>query len=247
MAYIKTTDLEKQVSDYLDQGYMQSYIIDHFTKQKVEERRVRQALDKLVKQIEDEYTKMIDSTLGLHLERYDKEIDQLMEIDFDSGEYDDYPAPALYNLKVQTYLTVQQAMYQKERLLGVHNKKFTLKVIQRNKFIKKPDIISNWNLSTLITEEKMELLELIKKCKKNQNELFGVILKTDKKQEVEITEDVEYTEEKRNVDSIKLIDNKKPEKAKNLDDVKERMKKAFTRKARAAFFEAGGQVDEVGI
>jgi hypothetical protein len=75
--------------------------------------------------------------------------------------------------KVGAYLDCISTLVQKEELQGLHNKDLVIDV----SFVEKVEVIEkkpSIDIKQLSFEEKIRLLDLIKKTKKNQIELFGI-------------------------------------------------------------------------
>lgn len=191
--------------------------------------------------ISQEFSKDDISVVGLHTERYNREINLLkrkIEVGFKK-----YSQPIQIKLKISAYFDMLDVMYQKEKLLQLHNKGLTIRVNQNNNTVIKEKKL-NFNLDTLLFEEKVELLRLLNKSKKTSDEISGVILSKNKDiEEAEIIEETVTTVT--NVDLIKqtvpeVVEERVPNMA--FIDVKERLRLALENKAREEFKKAGSKI-----
>lgn len=185
--------------------------------------------------IADQHVRDKQSVVAIHVKRYDEEIKRLIEFNYDNI-LDKYKVPTMIN----NLTNAIEALGAKERVLQLHTKDTQIKIFNKlNAKVKEKKIMFDLNALTLA--EKMEYLSLLIKCKKDQNEVFGVIMST-KKEEI-VTEDAQFEiVENTNIDQIKRIE-PEPEKiapiVKSLDDVTRKIQKALERKAEKEFKKAG--------
>lgn len=154
------------------------------------------------------YRNQIYQIEKIHICRYNKIIINRL-----NRNYDNYPSskPWLATQAESADLNIAlQALKQKETLLGMHRKTFRLIFNSQTNIIngkstpkqKEPKI----NLDKLTLDEQIELLQLLDKTSKSENELFGVILKENKK----IVEDISTEAETVETTNINYIEQFKP-------------------------------------
>ena len=158
----------------------------------------------------DQFTKSEELT-AIHLKRYNNTINKLLateelsQDDIDSEEeggisYETWQRSR--DKKIRAYYQAIETMVQKETLLQYHNKDFTVEVnIKEN--IEVNEKKEKWvNVDKLTFEEQLELYELIKLCKKDDNVLQSVTEAARK--EDNVTEDIEHEIiEEVNIEQIK--------------------------------------------
>lgn len=94
----------------------------------------------------------------VHAKRYQGIINKLFNYDY--GKL----APELVEgKKVENLLSILETMYAYQRLFQMHNRKFTIKLIQKNK--KELDEANKLDLSKLSFDEQLEMMGLIQKMK----------------------------------------------------------------------------------
>lgn len=142
------------------------------------------------------YRENLYNTKKLHIVRYNR-----MIVDLLNRDYDYILKPHIKKLRqVNDLDNVLRALKQKETLLGMHRSTFRvvlnsqLNVLKREKEgQERKEIRKKAEIENLTLEEQIELLELIKKARRTENEVSGVILR-EKKVVEEVVEDVEYEE-----------------------------------------------------
>ena len=190
-----------------------------------------------------EYQKNDKFVIGLHLQRYKKEIESLREKikrTENKTKIDPHTKQQIIN---SYYYDILDLMYHQEKLLQLHNKKVVLRINQiNNTYIERKS--SKFNLNNLTFEEKKEFLQLVLKSKRTDNEIYGVKL-LEKEENKEEIEDAEIVEEKVNVDSIKVTEEKIVEEKQEgvaLFDAFEKLRKTFEEKAKQEFEKVGGKI-----
>lgn len=135
--------------------------------------------------------------IGLHLKRYDQLYNK--HIQLAHGK----PGLKLRFKRMEHYVVAMDSLLAKEKLLGLHSKKYN---IQLNNFIGRDKIKgdrSGYNFSQLTTEELVELVELMNLCKssnysENDQELIdNALIQTGnmvKKIVQNVEEDIEETD-----------------------------------------------------
>lgn len=157
---------------------------------------------------------------SLHIARYNKEINRLLQV----KEITTSPKTLAKTrkAKIEAYLECLDVMFQKESLLQFHRKDFEIEINTEEEIEIKEKKFS-YDISKLSLTEQVELYELIKQAKKNENEISGII---NNARSNEVTEDieVEVIEEKPNVESIKRIEQKVEDTpAKDLNEVSDKI------------------------
>lgn len=191
--------------------------------------------------IKEYYNYHKSQLIALHTKRYDKDINELLNIDV-SG----YLPYKQTEKKIEAYMRLLDVMQQKETLLGMHRKSFRL-IINNEQTTIVREKKARLDISKLSLQEQIELNNLLEKARKNEDEIGGVILR-DKPQEV--TEDAEYVvvDNKLNVDRMEHREPKELNSApigSTLTNVEDRLKLALQKKAKEEFKKVGSKtVDE---
>lgn len=190
-----------------------------------------------------EYEKNDKFVIGLHLQRYKKEISSFHSKIAKVEKSKKYLSHIKLQMIASHYYSILDIMFHIERLLQLHNKKVILRVNQiNNTFIQKEK--SKFNLSTLTFEEKKDFLELLLKSKKTDNEMYGVKLTEKLLNSTEEIQDVEIIEET-NVSKIKEVipdQEEQREEGLALLDAFEKLKHTLQKKAEEEFKRVGGKV-----
>lgn len=148
--------------------------------------------------ITEEYLKKGDELIGLHLSRYNKDINSILLRD-----YKKYDEDARERKKTYDFFNLLDILSQKEKLLGLHNKNFTVKIFQQNNLtINQKTKTNKYNLDKLSLHEKIELLELISLTKQNRE--VGII-KMSREVEKEKIEEAVVVVEETNVEKIEIV------------------------------------------
>jgi hypothetical protein len=112
-----------------------------------------------------------------------------------------------------------------------------LRFNQRNNTIVRNQTKPVYDLSVLTFDERLELLNLMKKAKSTEDELSGVILRERKVEEITKVEEAVVIEETKNIDLIK-VKKERVELLKGgltLFQAKEKLKQALEEKAKEKF------------
>lgn len=192
--------------------------------------------------IEDEFASDDQTTIGLHLTRYNKDIDDLLFI-----AENDYADGSMIKYKINTYLTVLEIMFAKEKLLQLHNRNTILKINQRNTTIVQKETQPKYKLGKLSLEERIELLQLINKSKSIDGDDIKSITETQQEEYVEFTE-LKGTQEGANVEKIEKVTpvvegERIPGGA--LLDVRERLRQSLERKAQEEYRKIGSKTPDL--
>jgi hypothetical protein len=143
------------------------------------------------------------------------------------------------------YFTALSTMFAKERLLQMHTKGFQLHVINRLNLDVKEEK-KQYDLSKLTFEQKVDFLNLILECKKNEFEAGSVILRESKDEPEIIDISHEVIEEVPNIEKIKHevkhVVNESEEK-RGLFDVNQKLAQAFRVKAQQEYENAGSKIN----
>lgn len=144
------------------------------------------------------YKQILYNGEKLHVVRYNQIITELMNKDYSMFEHKPH---IMKEVMANDLDNVLKALFQKETLLGMHRETFRVvmnnqvNIIQREERLnQKKQIRSEIDVEELTLEEQIELLDLIKKCKRTQNETVGIILRDKKEKQEEVYEDAEYEE-----------------------------------------------------
>jgi hypothetical protein len=199
--------------DLMDEGYSTSYIREHIAANK--EGSVKQtAIDAVMananeKIAHNQFLQRQEVT-ALHLKRYNMMIKELLAVEelpypdeetLSNNEYAFQDWLESRNKKIRAYNDCIQTMFQKEDLLQYHNKGFVINVnVEEEITIKdeRPKI----DISQLTLQEQVELYQLIKKARKDDFELIGVIQNTTAGQDETIDVVAEVVETKPNIEHI---------------------------------------------
>lgn len=235
----KRTQLIYQAIDLFKEGLNKS-MVESILKE--EDKRLSDSVLNLIiieakNIIDDEYSKQSETIIGLHLTRYDNEINDLFNRDFSMLDI-----RSVRKVQVATWMSILDTMFQKEKLLGLHNKKLIVRFNQKNTTIVK-STNERYDLSKLTLQEKVDFLSLINKAKKDSNELFGVL--SNRKSEDQIVEDIQHEEiDQPNISKIEQIQPEvEPDPPTNtaLIDVTTKLALALKKKAQEEFTKAGSK------
>lgn len=191
--------------------------------------------------IDDEFCKDHKTVLGLHLTRYNKEIEEVLTL-----IREDYLDFQFIKHRIAACASLINIMYAKEKLLQLHNHSSIVKLTQKNITINKnnstPQVAKeSFNLDELSFDECVEFLRLIDKSIRSEDdeELFNSTITTVtqvQKQDENKTIDVEV--EVTNIDKIQKVEKEEEKGSKTytaLIDVKQRMLETFQRIAQEKF------------
>lgn len=231
--------------DYFKQGIPREVIVQNLKEEsKISEDSIRSSiLSKASQIISEEFEKNDEYVLGLHLERYQKEIKNLylkipkLEKRKDLG---DWKKQEMIN---SCYFEILDIMFHKERLLQLHNKKVVVRINQINNTIIR-ERKNKWNLSNLTLSERVDFLNLVQKSKKNQFELHGVTQNVEESVDTQVIEDAIIVEENplEKIKQVTVLPEQEIIPGVALLDTFEKLKKAFEEKARLEFEKAGTKI-----
>ena len=148
------------------------------------------------KQLSQEYDRDREFVIANHINRYNKEIKRLFNIDV--SEFNKWKAA---EMKTYAYFNLLEVLQQKEKVLGLHSKRLHIKINNEINLKTKKET-PTLNLSALTLQEKIELYHLLQESEIDQ-ENMSIIPSTKHKVNKEEIEDAEYVEELPNIDSIK--------------------------------------------
>lgn len=193
-------------------GYSNLYIKDHLRKTKkgsTHDTVIDTIISLATIEIKNSQFTKAKELIPIHIDRYNRQIKRLIEtkeINEDEVDGEDITWEQFWNArnrKIAAYSDCINTMIQKEKLLQYHNKDF---VIEYNveETVEVRDVKPKIDISKLTLEEQVELYQLFKKAKKDENELLSVIQTNSEAKQV--TVDVEHQEvERPNVEQIKQI------------------------------------------
>lgn len=189
-----------------------------------------------------------EEIIPIHIFRYNRMINLLIntkdieesEVDGEVITWDDFWKAR--NTKIRAYLDCIQTLTQKEELLQFHNKEFTVEwnleeTVEIKEKVSRPDF------SKLSFDEKVELLELMKKAKLDENNLPAVIQTNEETKTDTVDVNHEVTDEV-NITSIKHENVQEAFKASVQTDPKARLQEAIMKIAAKKLSQAGANLDE---
>lgn len=227
----------KRVVEWLKEGLTTAECQRRLTVEGITEQMVHNLVAAAKKIYGHEFAKDKNSVMGLHIKRYDRDINRLAT--FEPRTEDDWK---YRELKTQAYMDMLETMSSKEKLLGFHKRSFTLKI---NNDISASIVNAHakFDLNLLTLSEKIELLKLLDEAKITEKEQY--MLKPNPNNiKKEVTEDIEYVDLSFKTDNIEYIKNtnipklkKKSEQSegKNLFDIKNMLADALSKKADEEF------------
>lgn len=193
--------------------------------------------------IKQDYDIQRSEVISIHTQRYDKEIDELLHFVAPWYIEEDYKREEAKNI---AYMNCLGVLHQKEELLGMHRKAFRL-IINNEETTVIRNTKPNIDLSRLTLEEKVELNQLMEKSRRTEDEIGGVILRSE---QAKVIEDVEHevVEEKLNIDRM---ENKQPKEIVQphlenmaLLSIQEKMRLALRKKAKEELERVGSKTVE---
>lgn len=149
------------------------------------------------KGLAEEYDRDREFVIANHINRYNKEIKKLFNIDI--TEYNKWKGQ---EMKTYAYFNLLEVLQQKEKVLGLHSKQLHIR-INNEINIKAKENAPKLNLKNLTLEEKIELYHLLEESKVDQ-ENMSIIPSTKKKIVTGEIEEAEIIEEGTNFDRIKI-------------------------------------------
>lgn len=207
-------------------------------------RFVNEIVETANKLIKQDFSLQRSNVTGLHIQRYDKDIKALLNINV--SNYLPYKQD---EMKTEAFMRCLDVLQQKETLLGMHRKTFKLIINNESTIIVKEKKIK-LNITKLTLQEQIELNTLLEKSRRTDDELGGVILRRDI--EAEVVEDVEYevVEERKNVDRMENRNPKPllaPQEGFAMMNVENKLKLALQKKAQEEFKKAGSKTVDQDI
>jgi len=213
------------------------------TKKPYHERFVQDVTIRANTLIKQDYDIQRSEVISIHTQRYDREIESLLNYVAPSYIWEDYKREEAKNI---AYMNCLGVLHQKEELLGMHRKAFRLIINNEETTIIK-NTKPNIDLSRLTLEEKIELNQLMEKSRRTEDEIGGVILRSE---QAKVIEDVEHevVEERLNIDRM---ENKQPKEfieplPQNMAllSIQEKMRLALRRKAKEELERVGSKTVE---
>lgn len=179
---------------------------------------------------------------GLHLRRYNNSINRLLAVS--EGDYEDPDEGR--RAQITAFMQALDTLYQKEKLLQFHSKNFKIEInnetnINVDNTPKKGPVI---DISKLSFEEKVELYELMKAARKeDEAEYMDDVIDV----EAEVVTEEEKVIEEPNIAKIKTIsrgiDEDKP-KTVTVDDPIAKLKASLRKQAVKEFEKANANLDK---
>lgn len=204
--------------------------------------------NKLIKQV---YEINKTDLIGVHIQRYDQEVNRLLNIPTPrEEEYENIKHYwADFNRKCLSMSQCLDALQQKEKLLGIHTKSFKLIINNEEETIVREKKLKI-DITLLTLEEKIELNSLLEKSRRTDDEIGGVILREKRDS---VVEDVEHEEisDRLNVDRM---ENKQPlvivepnPEGLMLESIQDKMHKRLQQAAKEALIKKGSRTAEYDI
>jgi hypothetical protein len=160
-------------------------------------------LDKILSaahtEISSEYVNKRSEVVALHIQRYNKQIKKLLaveELDQDMINSEEeggitYEAwMKSREKKIKAGYLAMETMFQKERLLQLHNKNFNFNFNQTETIKEVKTVKAIPDLSKLTFDEQVELYELMMEAKEDENENISVKV-INQETKINVTEDIE--------------------------------------------------------
>lgn len=192
-------------------------------------------------EVSEQFITKNDHLIGLHLERYNREVERLINKDFSAF------GPLLERkIKSGAYMDVLDTLHQKEKLLQLHSKQTVVRFNQRNS-ININEIESKFDLQELDFEEKRRLVELLLKSKTSDgDEVVSVILNERDSNIIDIdSEEIIESPETVNIAKIEKLDNTITEKQykppTGLEEIKRKLSIALEQAAERELIKAGSK------
>lgn len=206
---LKKQWIEKSI-EFFKEGYSSSFIREYLKENKTGSRSDR-AIDTVVNEahayISQQQFNRSEEMIPIHLSRYNKQIQRLRAVedytaeDVARGITDWEGFYKAREKRIKAYLDCAATSLQKEELLGFHRKGFVL-YYNRERTVEINNNTPTFNEEKLSFDEQVELLQLVRKARRDENELLAII--TVNKEEEGVTIDVEHEEvETPNVEQIK--------------------------------------------
>ena len=178
------------------------------------------------------YKQVVYKGEKLHVVRYNKIIAELMNKDY--SRYNHRPA-LQREVMAQDLENVLKALLQKETLLGMRRESFRVVINNQINIMKREQDLSQVReergeieVENLEFEEQLELLELLKKCRRSENEVTGIILREKKEVVEEDVVDVEYEE----VSNTSIMESYKKQETDNSGTTLSKLQKKLLEKSK---------------
>jgi len=193
--------------------------------------------------IKQDYELQRSEVVSIHTQRYDREIQELLTYQAPYNDRKPWLQDEMNNAARMNCLGV---LHQKEELLGMHRKSFKLIINNEDTTVIRTTK-TNIDLSKLTLEEKIELNQLMEKSRRTDDEIGGVILRSE---QARVIEDVEHevVEERLNIDRM---ENKQPKEIIQphpqdmaLLSIQEKMRLALRKKAKEELERVGSKTVE---
>lgn len=228
----------------LKTGHTEGEATDIFLSRDFSSTAILELLAEAKSEITKDFAKDREYIVGQHVKRYDRDIQRLLHYMPRTSN----PQKAV-ELKSNAYLRMIDTMGQKEKLLGYHAKSFNIKVTNEQVITVK-EKKKKYNLDVLTLDEKIELLRLISKSKRSEDEQYGIVFNTDavKTEEVKF---VQISSTPKVIDNINQIlpihvDKVPPSRPfVTLQSAQDKLKQALIDQAKKAYKQAGSQDDSL--
>lgn len=202
-------------------GYTRDGIIQELTARGLGEHSIKKLILTARKVNLENFGKSVEEMIGLHVARYETMYkENLITSDIDKLSL---PEEMKKVMRVDRYTLAMDNVRAKEKVLGMHTKRFKVEV--NNYFDQQKDKEKDrYDFSLLTLDQMLEFRAMIKKIRQDENEV--TIIRPKKEKVEEITQDVEYeevpTSPLRQVKEVNELAEKEVEEEKNktLDDVK---------------------------
>lgn len=202
---------------------------------------VETILIEALSEVSEQFVTKNDHLIGLHLERYNREVERLINKDFSAF------GPLLERkIKSGAYMDVLDTLHQKEKLLQLHSKQTVIRFNQRNS-ININEIESKFDLQELDFEEKRRLMELLLKSKTSDgDEVISVILNDKDDNVIDIdSEVIVESPDTVNIAKIEQLDNTVNEKQYKapvgLEEIKRKLSIALEKAAEKELIKVGSK------
>jgi hypothetical protein len=239
--------------ELLKQGYSPSYIRDYIRERK-QGSKSESALDTIISEaniliVSDQFLKA-QEIIPIHIMRYNQIVDRLMQVEDGEDkrakgeEVDSETYWKLREKKIRAFNDAINTLYQKEDIKQYHNKDFTINLNIEEEVVVR-EVKPQWKVDKLSFEDQLELLELMKLSKKDENELLAIIHSTE--MEKVKTEDVEaVVVEKANVEDIQQEQLPAPKVKSPISsaDPTIKLRESLQKLAAKQFKEVGGSLTE---
>lgn len=246
--------------ELMKQGYANSFIRDYIRDRK-EGSKSDDAINTILAEanaeiVASQFSKA-QEVIPLHIARYNRIIEKCLAVQDADDMYTEEEAeemlienPKQYwylrEKKVRAYSDAINTLIQKEELLQYHNKDFNIQINIEEETEINQIIRPSIDVSRLDFEEQLQLLELMKKAKKNDFDLLAITQGEQAKEEDKIIEAVVTSVPKANVEDIKIEKLPEPpvKSIVTASDPTIRLRQSLALLAAQRFKEAGGQLTD---